>query len=83
MLPRQLRHGRQKDKLDRGSHYDLVLLHDRAFCLIFRSEACLIDDCAFPQAICAWFYAGQPELGFMLNCPGSVAQALASGAADS
>ncbi|KAI0694055.1 hypothetical protein BC835DRAFT_1406559 [Cytidiella melzeri] len=28
-------------------------------------------------AICAWFYVGQPELQLMLNCPGSVAEALA------
>ncbi|OCH87994.1 hypothetical protein OBBRIDRAFT_836948 [Obba rivulosa] len=31
-------------------------------------------------AICAWFYAGQSELGIMLTCPGSIAQALAEGA---
>lgn len=31
------------------------------------------------QAICAWFYPGQPELGIMLNCPESVATALAGG----
>ncbi|EMD35929.1 hypothetical protein CERSUDRAFT_115832 [Gelatoporia subvermispora B] len=30
-------------------------------------------------AICAWFYVGQPELTIMLTCPGSVAEALASG----
>ena len=32
------------------------------------------------QAITAWFYIGQPELTIMLNCPGSVAQALTGGA---
>ena len=33
------------------------------------------------QAITAWFYVGQPELEVMLNCPGSVAEAIASEAA--
>ncbi|KAI0085229.1 hypothetical protein BDY19DRAFT_966909 [Irpex rosettiformis] len=32
-------------------------------------------------AICAWFYVGQPELEIMLNCPGSVLEALAAEAA--
>ena len=30
------------------------------------------------QAITTWFYVGQPELKAMLNCPGSVAEAIAS-----
>ncbi|EKM51117.1 uncharacterized protein PHACADRAFT_263099 [Phanerochaete carnosa HHB-10118-sp] len=30
-------------------------------------------------AISAWFYIGQPELAVMLNCPGTVADALTSG----
>ncbi|KAI0820600.1 hypothetical protein BC628DRAFT_1396303 [Trametes gibbosa] len=31
------------------------------------------------MAIATWFYPGQPEVGYMLNCPGSVAEAVASG----
>ena len=31
------------------------------------------------QAISAWFYIGQPELAAMLNCPGTVAAAIAGG----
>lgn len=30
----------------------------------------------YSQAICAWFYGGQPELEAMLNCPGTVAESL-------
>ena len=30
------------------------------------------------QAVCAWYYIGQPELEVMLNCPGTVAAALLS-----
>ncbi|RPD56823.1 hypothetical protein L226DRAFT_574172 [Lentinus tigrinus ALCF2SS1-7] len=31
-------------------------------------------------AMATWFYPGQPQVGFMLNCPGTVAEAVASGA---
>ena len=31
------------------------------------------------QATAVWFYPGQPQVAFLLNCPGSVAQAVADG----
>ncbi|KAI0699514.1 hypothetical protein C8T65DRAFT_581067 [Cerioporus squamosus] len=31
-------------------------------------------------AVTAWFYPGQPEVEFMLECPGTVAEAVAAGA---
>ncbi|TBU39209.1 hypothetical protein BD309DRAFT_872771 [Dichomitus squalens] len=31
-------------------------------------------------ATAAWFYPGQPQVAFMLNCPGTVAEAVAQGA---
>ncbi|KAI0367920.1 hypothetical protein BV20DRAFT_1054488 [Pilatotrama ljubarskyi] len=34
-------------------------------------------------ATVAWFYPGQPEAAFMLNCPGSVAEAIADGVENS
>lgn len=33
----------------------------------------------FPQALVTWFYPGQPEVAFMLNCEGTVAEAVAAG----
>ncbi|KAI0631672.1 hypothetical protein C8Q77DRAFT_1128220 [Trametes polyzona] len=33
----------------------------------------------FMIALVTWFYPGQPEVAFMLNCEGSVAEALAAG----
>lgn len=53
----------------------LVLPHDCA-CRFVSCALLSLDDVMFMQAVCAWFYVGQPELEIMLNCPGSVAAAL-------
>jgi hypothetical protein len=58
--------------------YIMIVCHLSSLCL---STFLLTDIWLSVQAICAWFYVGQPELEIMLNCPGSVAQAIAGEAA--
>ena len=48
--------------------------------LILHTVFPVSNDVIPSQAVTAWFYPGQPEVEFMLECPGTVAEAVAAGA---
>lgn len=78
MLPCELRHGGLEDKHVGGTHYDLVLCDDCKPTLVPLRTGENVHRHLW-QATAVWFYPGQPQVAFLLNCPGSVAEAVAKG----
>ena len=46
--------------------------------LRFRVHRCSLLRMRYSKATATWFYPGQPQVALMLQCPGSVAEAVAS-----